>query len=281
MILDVHTHAFPDFLAPKAMEILSAPLGEWKPVRDGTLDSLQASMTEAGVQQVFVANIATRPEQGPAILKWSQQIASDRIVPLGSVHPQSPTWPEELEGIAEAGLPGIKLHAQFQRFVVDADEMFPLYAKAAQLGLFILFHAGFDIAFPGDESSAPRRLARVRHHVQDLVMIAAHVGGWQAWDEVVDYLVGTDVYLDTSYIDQLSPEQLERILCRHSHDRILFGSDSPWLSQKRCLKLVRALPLALSDVERILGQNALGLHPSLLQRRATQIAKADESCFLG
>jgi uncharacterized protein len=263
MIVDVHTHAFPDSLAPKAMQVLSAPLGEWKPARDGTLSSLQASMTEAGVQRVFVANIATRPEQAAAILDWSQQIASDHIVPLGSVHPLSPTWAEELEAIAEAGLPGIKLHAQFQRFVIDADEVFPLYAKAAQLGLFILFHAGFDIAFPGDESSAPRRLARVRHRVQDLVMIAAHVGGWQAWDEVIEDLVGTDVYLDTSYIEQLSPRQLESILCRHSHDRILFGSDSPWLSQKCCLKFIQALPLAASVAERILGQNALGLHPSL------------------
>jgi predicted TIM-barrel fold metal-dependent hydrolase len=266
MIVDVHTHAFPDFLAPKAMEILSAPLGEWKPVRDGTLSSLLASMAEAGVHRAFVANIATRPEQGPSILGWSREIASDRIVPLGSVHPLSPNWAQELEAIAEAGLPGIKFHAQFQDFIIDADEMLPLYDKAAKLGLFVLFHAGFDIAFPGDERSAPRRLAQVRRRVKDLVMVAAHVGGWQAWDEVIDHLAGTDVYLDTSYIDQLAPEQLERILTRHSSDRILFASDSPWVSQKSCIKLVRSLPLHPSDVERILGQNALNLHPSLRRR---------------
>jgi predicted TIM-barrel fold metal-dependent hydrolase len=280
MILDVHTHAFPDFLAPKAMEVLSAPLGEWKPVRDGTLRSLEASMAEAGVHRAFVANIATRPEQGPSILSWSQAIASDSIVPLGSVHPLSSNWADELEAIAKAGLPGLKLHAQFQRFVIDADEMFPIYEKAADLGLFILFHAGFDIAFPGDESSAPRRLAQVRRRVKNLVMVAAHVGGWQAWDEVVEHLVGSDVYLDTSYIDQLSPVQLDRILSRHSLEHLLFASDTPWLSQNACLKTVRALPLGPSDVERILGQNALALHPSLRRLQTSPTTEQVRDCPL-
>lgn len=272
MIFDVHTHAFPDTLAPKAMQVLSAPLGDWKPVRDGTLSSLRDSMADAGVHRVFVANIATRPEQAPAILNWSRAIASDRIVPLGSVHPHSPTWEQELEAIADAGLPGIKFHAQFQNFVLDADEAFPLYTKAAQLGLFILFHGGFDIAFPGDERSAPRRIARIRRRVHNLVMVAAHVGGWQAWDEVIDHLVGTDVYLDTSYIDQVSPKQLERIMQRHRHDRILFASDTPWASQKACLECVRSLPFDARDLEAVLGQNALGLHPSL--PRTTELASA-------
>jgi uncharacterized protein len=263
MIVDVHTHAFPDFLAPKAMEVLSKPLGEWKPVRDGTLGTLLTAMDDAGVDRSFLANIATRPEQGPSILAWSQKVASDRIVPLGSVHPRSPNWAAELEAIAEAGLPGIKLHPQFQHFVVDAEEMFPIYEKAASLGLFILFHAGFDIAFPGDESACPKRLAHVRHRVQDLVMIAAHVGGWQAWDMVLEHLVGHDIYLDTSYIHQVEGPQLEQILSCHSQERILFASDTPWLSQQESLANLRQLPLGPDAVGLILGQNAVRLHPSL------------------
>jgi predicted TIM-barrel fold metal-dependent hydrolase len=263
VIIDVHTHAFPDRLAPKAMEVLTRPFGDWKPARDGTLASLVTSMDKAGIDRCLVANIATRPEQGAAILSWSRQIASERIVPLGSVHPQSLTWEAELEAIAEAGLPGIKLHAQFQGFVLDDDSVLPLYAKAAELGLFVLFHAGFDISFPGDESASPRRLARVRHRVPKLVMIAAHMGGWQAWSEALEHLVGSDVYLDTSYIHQVPPAQLNLILGRHPSSRLVFGSDSPWLSQRSSLEYLRGLRLDTAALERMIGGNASALHHSL------------------
>lgn len=263
MIFDVHTHAFPDSLAPRAMGALSASAGDMKPVRDGTLDSLLRSMDHAGIERAFLANIATRPEQFRTILKWSLEIESQRIVPLGSIHPDSPTWEVELESICEAGLPGIKLHPQYQRFVVDSDAMLPIYRKAAKLGLFILFHAGYDIAFPGDESAAPRRLARVRSEVEDLVMVAAHFGGWQAWDEVERHLLGSDVYLDTSYLHQLDQVQRDRMLSGHSHRRILFASDSPWLSQRECVEFLHGLRLGSDSILQILGENARNLHASI------------------
>lgn len=263
MIFDVHTHAFPDFLAGKAMAALSEPLGDWKPTRDGTLASLTASMDAAGVHRAFLANIATRPEQAKTILRWSLQIRNDRILPLGSIHPGSTNWEQELEAFAQAGFPGLKLHPQYQGFVLDAAELMPIYRRAAQLGLFVLFHAGFDIAFPGNDHASPKRLARVRTEVDDLVMIAAHLGGWQAWDEVEEHLVGREIYLDTSYVHQLPPKQLERIFNRHSQDRIVFGSDTPWLSQKDCVARVRNLPITQTAVSKILGGNALSLHSSL------------------
>jgi uncharacterized protein len=269
MIIDVHTHAFPESLAARAMEVLSKPIADSiQPVRDGTLQTLIASMDESGIDCAFLASIATRPEQAPAILSWSQSIDSTRIVPLGSVHPRSQNWEAEIEAVAGAGFPGLKFHAQYQGFVVDADEMFPVYRKAASLGLFVLFHGGFDVAFPGDESSAPKRLARIRHRVDDLRMIVAHVGGWQAWDEAIEFLVGRDVYLDTSHIHSLEPRQLETILSRHSHERILFASDTPWVSQRESLALVRSLPLGARDLRLILGQNAIGLCPALASRVA-------------
>lgn len=263
MIFDVHTHAFPDFLAPKAMDALCASAGDMKPVRDGTLDSLLRSMDHASIGRAFLANIATRPEHFRTILKWSLEIASKRIVPLGSLHPSSPTWEVELEAICEAGLPGIKLHPQYQGFVVDSEAMLPIYRKAAGLGLFILFHAGYDIAFPGDESAAPRRLARVRAKVEDLIMVAAHFGGWQAWDEVERHLLGADIYLDTSYLHQLGRAQRERMLSGHSHERLLFASDSPWLSQLECVEFLRGLQLGSGSIAQILGENARSLHPTL------------------
>lgn len=263
MIVDVHTHAFPDFLAEKAMDALSKPFGEIRAARDGRLQSLLASMTAAGIQCSFLANIATRPEQSRSILEWSRQVKSPRIIPLGSVHPASKDWQGELEAICAAGLPGIKLHPQFQGFCVDSEDAIPLYRKAAALGLFVLFHSGFDIAFPGDDRASPRRLAAVRHRVDDLTMIAAHFGGWQAWDEVVTHLAGRDVFLDTSYLHQVPERERDLVLQKHTPNRILFASDSPWLSQEAALAQVRALPLGARELQNVLGMNALSLHPSL------------------
>jgi predicted TIM-barrel fold metal-dependent hydrolase len=268
MIVDVHTHAFPDFLAPKAMAKLSEPFGEFEPARDGTLASLLESMSVAGVELSFLANIATRPEQGPSILEWSRAIVSERVVPLGSIHPRSESWEQELDAIAEAAFPGIKFHAQYQGFAVDDDRMIPIYDRIAKLGMFILFHGGYDIAFPGDDSSSPRRLARVNRRVPELRMIAAHTGGWMAFPEVVEHLLGTDVYLDTSYLHELTRENVAIVLERHSTNRLLFASDTPWFSQQAALEVIRSLPVSRAALERILGQNALELHPSLLARFA-------------
>jgi len=155
MIIDVHTHAFPDFLAKKALEALSSRSGDYRPVLNGTARALTQSMNDAGITASFLANIATRPEQVRPIIEWSKQIASDRIIPLGSFHPASPTWESDLDAIVEAGFPGVKFHPLYQGFLVDDELLIPVFEKLAEKNLFALFHAGYDIAFPGDDSASP------------------------------------------------------------------------------------------------------------------------------
>jgi predicted TIM-barrel fold metal-dependent hydrolase len=259
MVIDVHTHAFPDFLARKALDYLSSRSGDYKPVIDGTVNGLVRSMDEAGIDRSFLANIATRPEQARSILAWSQEIASDRIIPLGSIHPASESWEAEIDAIADAGLCGIKLHPQYQGFVLDDEEVLPVYEKIASRNLFILFHAGFDIAFPGDDSAAPERFVKVRREIPGLTMIAAHLGGWRAWDTVTEIMAGLDLYLDTSFIHEVDQPYRDMIISRHDHNRILYASDSPWVSQKESIEELTALNLGDPVNERILGLNALEL----------------------
>ncbi len=88
--IDVHTHAFPDRLAARAIAALEAGAPSCRAFLDGRLASLVASMDRAGIETSVVASIATKPEQFPAILAWSREIASPRIVPFASVHPDDP-----------------------------------------------------------------------------------------------------------------------------------------------------------------------------------------------
>ena len=84
MIIDFHTHAFPDALAHRAVAQLLSEAGEVRSFLDGKVSSLIASMDANGIEASVLCSIATKPSQFEPIFRWSQQIASDRIIPLAS-----------------------------------------------------------------------------------------------------------------------------------------------------------------------------------------------------
>jgi len=263
LITDFHAHTFPDHLAPRAIEALNARIPpDAHAVLDGTVGGLLASMDRAGIQRSVVASIATKPQQVGAILRWSLSIRSDRIIPFGSVHPACESPAAEVEKIAEAGLCGIKLHPLYQDFTVDDPALWPLYEAIAGAGLVLLCHAGQDVAFRrGDDRAAPRRLLAVHEAFPGMPMVAAHLGGWRMWEQVAATLCGSDVYLETSYALGVGRDDVVlEVLRRHPVERIMFGTDSPWRSQKQSLDdLVAALAESARDAvlrtnaERLLG----------------------------
>lgn len=272
MTTDFHTHAFPDDLAPNAISTLNAAVPERaRAVLDGTVGALLRSMDRAGIERSVLCSIATAPKQVDAILEWSLSIRDERIVPFASVHPDCDDLPGEVRKIAESGLRGIKMHPLYQGFATDERRMWPFYEAVAEAGLILVMHSGCDIASPRDDDRAsPRRLFEVHIAFPEIPIVAAHLGGWQKWEEVLEALAGTDVYLETSYTFGVGPPELvESILRRHAADRILFGSDSPWRDQKGALHITRfAIPdrrlrqkVLQGNADRLLGP-AAGPHRS-------------------
>jgi uncharacterized protein len=258
--IDIHTHAFPDELAERAIRTLESE----SPVKarlDGTLSALLVSMDRAGIAVSVIASIATKPQQADAILAWSLRIASPRIVPFASVHPEDRRAADRLAEIASSGIRGIKLHPYYQRFEIDEERMAPIYGEAERLGLVVLMHAGFDIGFPRDRIADPARIARVASRFPGLKIVAAHLGGWCDWDEVERRLIGRPIRLDlATCAAYMPPQQLTRFLQRHPADCLVFGSDSPWEDQAESLDAVRRLcpqdrlPAILrGNAERLLG----------------------------
>lgn len=89
------------------------------------------------------------------------------------------------------------------------------------------------------------------------VFVLAHLGSQQMWDEVEKYLVGKDVYFDTSMgFECYSNEQFMRIVRNHGADRILFGSDSPWSNASKELEILLSLPLPEEEKQLIMSGNA-------------------------
>jgi predicted TIM-barrel fold metal-dependent hydrolase len=259
MVIDVHAHAFPDKLAEKALAALAEHSGDYIPHTDGRISGLLASMDAAGIDAAFIASIATKPSQAEPILAWSEQIRSKRIIPLGSVHPASTGFRQEIAAIRKGGLPGIKLHPMYQDFTIDDPALTPFFSAIEDNRLILLMHAGYDIAFPGDVRALPSRIARLAERHPRLSVIAAHMGGWQTWDEVMSSLAGSGVYLDTSFIREMTPLQRETIITMQGADRLVFGTDSPWIPQGDELDSVKTLlsgTLSTDGMEKVLGGNA-------------------------
>jgi predicted TIM-barrel fold metal-dependent hydrolase len=76
--------------------------------------------------------------------------------------------------------------------------MLKIYDYAFEKGLIILHHAGFDPAFKPPYRSSPKQFRNIARAMKGGTLIAAHFGGQSQWNEVEEYLVGENIYLDTS-----------------------------------------------------------------------------------
>ncbi|HOJ64034.1 MAG TPA: amidohydrolase family protein [Spirochaetota bacterium] len=257
-IIDIHAHAFPDFLAEKAINKLEEHSGPYKAYTDGTINGLLKSMDEANITKSCIANIATKPEQINSIVEWCKNIKSERIIPLASFYPDNPNWMDDIDKIVNAGIIGIKLHPMYQEFTIDDKKMFPIYDYIQEKRIFILFHAGFDIAYPDDKRALPARIKNVKREFKNLKIVAAHFGGWQIWEDVIENLCGEDVYFDTSFGNEIIDKDekiLYTILNKHSSDRFIFGSDSPWQKQKDQVDFILDLKISEEFKEKIFCKN--------------------------
>ncbi len=256
MIVDFHVHCFPDELALKAVPQLAACAGI--PARlDGTIGGIRKSMIKSGVSKSVVLSIATKPSQTENINTWATGIQDDTITAFGSVHPEYREWKRELLRIKDMGLKGVKFHPDYQKFFVDDEENFPIYELAFELGLVVLFHAGIDIGLPMPYHATPKRLLKVVKAFPGAKLVAAHMGSFSYWDDVERFLVGEDIYFDTSYsLGIISDEQAKRIIVNHGYKKILFASDSPWTEQSCEIEKFKALGLDEDVEDAILGINA-------------------------
>ena len=258
-IIDFHTHAFPDELATRAMQSLQHGC-DVKAQLDGKISSLLASMDSCGIESSVVCSIATKPLQFEPILKWSEKIRTERIVPLPSIHPDDAKCIEHIDLIKSAGFKGIKMHPFYQDFFLDEPKMLPIYEKICDENLILMMHTGFDIAFERIRRCDPVKIAYVVEKFPRLKFISTHLGAWQDWQEVQRLLVGKPIYMELSMsLEYLEPEVARNMILAHPADYLLFGTDSPWTSQPNTLNLLRQLKLGAKLENLICRQNAARL----------------------
>ncbi|MCR5005920.1 MAG: amidohydrolase [Clostridiales bacterium] len=278
MIIDFHTHTFPDRIAGRVLQSLSNA-SRTLPVVDGTIGGLTANMKAAGVDFAVNLPVMTRPDQVESLnhkmIDSQEDLLASGIITFGGMHPDYQNYKQELRLLHESGIKGIKLHPAYQGRNIDDPSFLRIIETASALGLIILTHAGIDIGiYDHNYASVPQILNVLRLVAPDRFVLA-HMGGWGCWYQFEADLAGAPLWIDTAFSigpipvmteppaplasQNLSVEDAVRIMRKHGTDRVLFATDSPWADMVDYVQMVKESTLSNEEQERILGSNALQL----------------------
>lgn len=272
MVIDFHTHTFPNKIAEVAVKKLSSE-GHIPAFSNGTAEGLKTSMQTAGVDYSVVLPVATNPLKLASMNDFSiNNNGKGNLIYFGAVHPDAPDWQDELLRLSNNGIKGIKIHPIYQGVDIDDDRYLKILYRAGELGLIVTMHAGDDIGFPGVVRCSPKMTANALKQVGDVKIILAHMGGWKNWQEVAEHLSGTSAMLDTSFslgkikpLDSTYSDEFLNLMDQNDFcalvnvfgsENVLFGTDSPWTDQKCSLDAFLDLPLSDADKQNILSLNA-------------------------
>lgn len=260
MIIDFHTHTFPDKIAAQTIAYLSEK-GQVKPYREGTLSALKASMKKAGIDYCVVLPVATSPKQVDSINRLSFECnGKDGVIYAGAIHPDCDNIEEILDRIKENGLFGLKIHPDYQGVYFDDPKYIRILREAAKRDLTVITHAGVDVGYRDDVHCTPDMVLKVLDELQGIIdgkLVLAHMGGCDLPDEVMEKLAGKPVYFDTSFVLDRYHEKCREIIEKHGFDRILFATDSPWSSQKQFIDFVKDYRFSKENEDKIFYKNAL------------------------
>ncbi len=279
MIIDFHTHTFPSELAFKTIPKL-AQAGNIVPYTDGTKPQLIQSMKESAVDYSVLLPIATRPTQTEKLnrlaAETNQTTEETGLLSFGTLHPDNEDYKEQIRQIADYGIKGVKLHPCYQDLEMDDIRMLRIVYCIQEYGLITIFHAGYDVGFPGCRAAMPERCLHLIEEIHPRQLVLAHMGGWGCWDEVSEKLAGLDVWFDTAFSigeirsytpntrsreesQMLTETQLRKLVRKHGADRVLFGTDSPWGSQQETLEKLEQCGFTEKELKMIKGENAARL----------------------
>ena len=267
MIIDTHTHIFPDKIAGSALHKLSEVIG-LNPGTNGTYDGLRASMDEAGIDVSLILPVVTSPHQFNSILRFAvflnenfSECEGPRLISFGGIHPECSDYKVLLRQVKNAGLKGIKLHPNYQNTDFNDVRFKRIIYAASELGLIVLTHTGFDPYTPGHEYCTPDMILDVLKDVAPPKLILAHMGSNENYQESMEKLCGQNVWLDTAYSILRMPEnELVRMIHMHGADKVLFATDSPWAGQKEAVEHFKNLSgLSEKEKEQILWGNGAAL----------------------
>lgn len=252
-IIDAHAHIFPEKIAENA----TVNIGHFYDIpmkSTGMSSKLIESGKEIGVKHYLVCSTATSPKQTSSINNFiaAECAAHSEFIGFGTTHPDSEDLDADIAEIKRLGLKGVKLHPDFQKFNADSPEAFRIYERI-EGELPLLIHCG-DHRY---DFSAPSRIAAINDNFPKLKLIAAHLGGYQRWDDAQMYLPGREnVRFDiSSSLAFISSEMAGQMIRKFGVENCFFGSDFPMWSHKEELERFFDIGFSEEENQKILADN--------------------------
>ncbi len=229
----------------------------------------------AGLEKAVVLPIDATTTRGKTVYS-NDQIAelctlSDRLIGFASVDPHQKSAPDDLtRAVEELGLRGLKLAPGMQEFYADDRQYFPLYQRAAELGIPIIFHAGMSWE-PGSrlKYGQPMHFEDVAAEFPQLKIVLAHLAWPWVLEAVALGLKYRNLYLDTSalYFDNpfdflkfaMTKQGPLTVFERSLRKQIVFGSNYPRVEVKNMARAVRRLGFSDECLDLVFRENALEL----------------------
>ena len=261
-VFDVHTHVYPEKIAARAVENLGN-FYEIDVEGRGTYEDLEASAAPCGVRGFLLFNVATNARQVPkvndAVAEAVRISRAHGFLTAGfaGMHQEYPDPVGELDRAVSMGLCGVKIHPDIQGADIDDPRFFPLYGELEKRGLPLCLHMGDPR--PEYAFSKAEKLVHMLSLFPDLRVLAAHLGGYCAWDAACSLADNPRIFFDTSSaLWVLPPEQASELIRRLGVHRVMFGTDYPVRYVRGELERFFALP-GFTETERkaMLYDNAI------------------------
>ena len=271
MIIDFHTHIYPEWVAAK---ILPAAKRKLKVEVPGTRRARRSASHDAGGRSCRIGAPAPGQRQGgclqPQRLDLVRLGESKELTAFGAVHPFMPNLEAELDRLAAWGVKGVKMMPLLQEVYPDDPRCDRLYEALIERKMILVAHAGRDPLDRQEVFGTPERFARTVECYPDLRLVLAHLGGLRMWDDVRRHLLpaGGNVYFDTAYVSfYMGREEMGELIRDIGPERVIFGSDYPWEEPGRAAEIIKGLGLCVAEEQAVLGKNAATLLGTEAQRR--------------
>ncbi|MBE6578091.1 MAG: metal-dependent hydrolase [Ruminococcaceae bacterium] len=262
MIIDFHTHIFPDKIAGKTIELLSEK-GGIPPFSNGTVNGLIDKMEKADTDISITLPVLTSPSQFDSVNRFASGVNSAfsdkkrRLISFAGIHPACEDIEAKMAFIKENGFLGVKIHPDYQVTFIDDDGYVRIMQCAKEYDLIVVTHAGVDGAYRDTVHCPPERTLNLLRKVPHSKLVLAHMGANEMFDEVLQKLCGEDIYLDTAYVLRfIGKDTFKKILEKHGEDRILFATDSPWSDIGGDVDIIKSFDLGSQTEQKIFCENA-------------------------
>lgn len=255
-IIDIHTHIYPMALARRAMVVAGREHDDYDklPVKENLLKRMEEEQVALSV----VLHVVSKPATQTDVNRFAKEIVRPNLISFGGLHPDCENVMEELERIKDMRLAGVKFHPPFQKVCLEDEKYTDMWRRINHLGLPVLIHCG-SARTPRPYDLYPEGAAKLIRWLPDVPVILAHMGG-RSMDPCAEeclYRMPENVYIDTAMsAERQDKADFERIIAAYGPDRVVFGSDFPYGSQRAAIRFIRETGFSEAEKAKILGENA-------------------------